>query len=107
MPTTISPNKGAARLTRSWWPSVIGSNVPGYTALIIGLPYQKMKMYISRARPLENSPAPRRCEDGVAFPIHAPPFGEKPAQQIERRNLHGQTVRRIDEYHIVSGARAA
>src|SRR6266853_2854514 len=107
MPTTISSNKAAARLTRSWWPNVIGSNVPGYTALIIGLPYQKMKMHVPRARALENSPAPRRFEDCVAFHVYPPPYGEKPAQKIERRGLQAQTKRRIDEYDVESGVRAA
>jgi hypothetical protein len=75
--------------------------------LIIGLPRQKMKMHVSRARAPENSPAPGRFEDGVAFHVHPPPFGDKPAQQTERRDLHSQTVRRIDENDIESGARAA
>src|SRR6266849_7596046 len=107
MPTTISSNKAAARLTRSWCPSVIGSNIPGYTALIIGPPCQKVKTHVPRARALENSPAPRRFEGGVALHVHPPPFGEKPAQQVERRDLHAQTVRRIDEYDIQAGAHAA
>src|SRR5437867_7474829 len=103
MPTTISSNKAAARRTRSSWPRVIGSNVPGYTALIIGLPCQKMKMHVPRARALENSPTPRRFEDGGAFHVSPPPFGEKPAQQLERRALHAQTVRRIGGCDLVSG----
>src|SRR5260221_597459 len=97
MPTTISSNKVVARLTRSWWPRVIGSNVPGYTALIIGLPHQNMKMHVPRARAPENNPAARRLEGGVALHVYPPPRGEQPAQRSERRDLHAQTVRRIDE----------
>src|SRR6266853_268075 len=107
MPTTISSNKVVARLTRSWWPRVIGSNVPGYTALIIGLPHQKMKMHVPRAGAPENSPAPRRLEGGVALHVYPPSCGEQPAQRSERRDLHPQPVRRIDEYDVEAGARAA
>src|SRR5206468_3371864 len=93
MPTTTSPRSAAARRTRSSWPRVIGSNVPGYTALIIGLPRQKMKMHVSRARASENGPAPRRFEGGVAFHVHPAPFGEKPAQQAERREAERAAAR--------------
>src|SRR5204863_443187 len=77
IPTTTSPTSAAARRTKSSWPRVIGSNVPGYTALIIELPRQKMKMHVSRARASENGPAPGRFEGGVAFHVHPAPFGEK------------------------------
>src|SRR5258706_1836192 len=107
MPTTISSNKVVARLTRSWCPRVIGSNVPGYTALIIGLPHQKMKMHVPRARAPENSPAPRRLEGGVALHVYPPPRGEQPAQRSERRDLHAQPVRRRDGNDVEAGARAA
>src|SRR5256885_4112619 len=107
MPTTTSPTSAAARRTRSSWPRVIGSNVPGYTALIIALPCQKMKMHVSRASAPENGPAPGRFEGGVAFHVDPAPFGEKPAQQAERRVPHAQTVRRIDEHDVEAGARAA
>src|SRR3989442_15237311 len=94
MPTTISSNKAAARRTRSSWPRVMGSNVPGYTALIIGLLCQKMKMHVPRARALENSPTPRRFADGDAFHVHPPPFSDKPAQNIERLGPQAQRGRR-------------
>src|SRR2546423_2051615 len=103
MPTTISSNKVVARLTRSWWPRVIGSNDPGYTALIIGFPHQKMKMHVPRAGAPENSPAPRRLERGVALHVYPPSCGEQPAQPSERRDLHPQPVRRIDEYDVEAG----
>src|SRR5438477_12683945 len=107
MPTTTSSTRAAARRTRSSWPRVIGSNVPGYTALIIGLPRQKMKMHVSRARAPEDGPAPGRFEGGVAFHVHPAPFGEKAAHHTERRDLRARTVRRIDEHDIDAGARAA
>src|SRR5438309_3504771 len=107
IPTTTSPTSAAARRTRSSWPRVIGSNVPGYTALIIGLPCQKMKMHVPRARVLENGPAARRFEDGVALHVHPPLCGEEPWQRRQRRGLRAQTVRRVDEYDVESGARSA
>src|SRR2546423_14457155 len=107
MPTTTSSTRAAARRTRSSWPRVIGSNVPGYTALIIGLPRQKMKVHVSRASALENGPPAGRLEGGVALQVHPAPLGDKPAQQIERRGLHSQTVRRIDAYDLAAGAGAA
>src|SRR5258708_8751062 len=88
MPTTISSNKVVARLTRSWWPRVIGSNVPGYTALIIGLPHQKMKMHVPRARALENSPTPRRLAGGVALHVPPPPRRDPPAHRSIRPTPH-------------------
>src|SRR5690606_18088686 len=39
-PTTTLSNRVAARRTKSSWPRVSGSNVPGYTATIIGLSFE-------------------------------------------------------------------
>src|SRR5690606_22802741 len=39
-PTTTLSNRVAARRTRTSWPRVSGSNVPGYTATIIGLSFE-------------------------------------------------------------------
>src|SRR5262249_10561511 len=89
----------AARLTRSWCPRVIGSNVPGYTALIMRSVRQKMEMHVTCARALENRPT-RRLERGIALHVHASPLAQQPAHQRQRRGLQSQTVRRIDEHHV-------
>src|SRR5712664_1237795 len=105
MPTTTSPTRAAARLTRSSWPRVIGSNVPGYTALIIGCPSQKMKMHLARAGALQNNPTLRRFERSLAFRVHPRPLDKQPAH--ERGCLQSQSIGRIDEDDVEARARAA
>src|SRR5215471_10970848 len=87
IPTTTLSNSAEARLTRSWWPRVIGSNVPGYTALIIDLPCQQMKMHVARARALQNDPAPTGREGRRALHVHPPVRREQPTHPSERRGL--------------------
>src|SRR5882672_1960040 len=105
MPTTTLSNSAEARLTRSWWPRVIGSNVPGYTALIICPTRQKMKMHLARARALENRPAGGRVEGRRALHVRASPPVQQPACQRQRRGLQSQTIGRIDEYYVEARAR--
>src|SRR5882672_1974049 len=105
MPTTTLSYKTEARRTRSWCPSVIGSNVPGYTALIIDPTCQEMKVHIPRARLPENRPAARHLEMGLALDVDAPALGQETAHQSERRNLKIQAIRRIDEHDVEARAR--
>src|SRR5262245_19760306 len=105
MPTTTRSKRAAARLTRSWCPRVIGSNVPGYTALIICPTRQKMKMHAACARAPENHPAAGRCEHRRALHVHATPLAQQSAHQRERRGLQSQPVGRVDEHDIEVRAR--
>src|SRR5258705_13757597 len=105
MPTTTLSYKTEARRTRSWCPSVIGSNVPGYTALIIDLPCQQVKVHVPRARLPEDRPAARHLEMRLALHVHAPALGQQTAHQRKRRNLKTQAIRRIDEHDVEARAR--
>src|SRR6267378_8643886 len=105
IPTTTLSYKTEARRTRSWCPSVIGSNVPGYTALIIAPTCQEMKVHIPRARLPEDCPAARHLEMGLALDVDAPALGQETAHQSERRNLKIQAIRRIDEHDVEARAR--
>src|SRR5882724_1331648 len=105
IPTTTLSYNAEARRTRSWCPSVIGSNVPGYTALIIDPTCQEMKVHIPCARLPEDRPAARHFEMGLALDVHAPAIGQETTHQTKRRDLKIQAIRRIDEHDVEARAR--
>src|SRR5262245_35705968 len=105
MPTTTLSNREDARRTKSWCPSVIGSNVPGYTALIIGLPCKKVIMDVPGPRAPQRLPAARRVERRRALYVDASPRGEDPAHQSQRREMKAQAIRRVDEHDVESRTR--
>ena len=65
MATTTRSKMLAARRTRSWWPLVIGSNVPGYTAL--RFMWQRLPARLVRrddTRPRRRACAVASCQPG-------------------------------------------
>src|SRR6185503_19249743 len=68
--TTLSKSV-AARRTRSSWPRVSGSNVPGYTALIIASPLEELVAHLAGARALRFLPPRARVEGLARFDVHA------------------------------------
>src|SRR3974390_415506 len=105
IPTTTLSNSAEARRTRSWWPRVTGSNVPGYTALIIDLPCQEMKMHVPRARALENGPAAVGHEGRCALYVHPRVRREQPAHPSQHGGLKTEAIRRIEQYRVQPRAR--
>src|SRR5215467_13660735 len=104
IPTTTWSNSAAARLTRSWWPRVMGSNVPGYTALIIDPPCQEMEMNVPCSRLLENLPARGRLDCGFAFDVDASRRVQQIAHLRQCLGMQPEVIWRIDEHDVEARA---
>src|SRR5687767_1203633 len=108
--TTTRSKIVAARRTRSWWPFVIGSNVPGYTALRFMLE----KMIPDLAGPAFFRWSPRRRQPRQAFPRRAFDIdercGREPAALLELGGAGLEQVARSEwriEEHDVERLRVA
>src|SRR5512146_1837489 len=82
-------NSLEARRARSSWPSVIGSNVPGYTALLFILfPCQELKGHLPRPALSAALPSRGQFRLCAAFDIN-----QRPGRQMRRQQR--QQVRQI------------
>src|SRR6478672_7503597 len=100
--TTTSSNVLAARRTRSWCPKVMGSNVPGYTALIVmACPFQQLVRDCAGATAAPDF-KPWRCRMHVRrFHMHH----RAGCEPLRQRGKHSRQVfgakGRIDEYNVI------
>src|SRR5688500_7428657 len=95
--TSVS-NSVAARRTRSSMTRVSGSNVPGYTALIIASPFQQLVAHLARARALQLAPRLPGREGLGRLDVH--PRAALRLQAAEHRGQHILPEGRIEENHV-------
>src|SRR4051794_20451326 len=98
-----SSNILAARRTRSWWPSVIGSNVPGYTALsVMASPFQQLMSHRARAAVAPELPTRRQRRRRRRFHMNQRVRGQMRAQQRQHLRKIVGAKRRIEKDDVIS-----
>src|SRR5436190_5082643 len=95
-----------ARRTSSSWPRVSGSNVPGYTALIIASPFEELVAHLAGAGALELLPAPGCVHRCIRFKIDARGGCQAPFDLRQHRRERILPERGIEENHVEALARA-
>src|SRR5258706_8967791 len=104
-PMMSESNSVLARRTRSSWPRVSGSNVPGYTALIIASPFEELVAHLPGARALQFAPTqPRLCR-GRGFDVHPRRFCYPIFKLREERRQRILPDRGVEENHVEPLAR--
>src|SRR3972149_3916304 len=100
--TISSSNMPAARRTRSWWPSVIGSKVPGYTALMfIASPFQQLVGHRARAAAAPYHPRRRKRGRPRRFDVDHGACSQARNQRGQHLRQGVRAKRRIEEHHVV------
>src|SRR5205823_9872190 len=103
----MTPAKSVLALrTRSSWPRVSGSNVPGYTALIIASPLEELVAHLPGAGALELAPARTRRAGARRLDVHARASRKARLEPLERRRQRILPERGIEENHAEALLRA-
>src|SRR5882724_1066876 len=105
MASTSWSNSVLARRTRSSWPRVSGSNVPGYTALIIASPLEELVAHLAGARALQLGPALARDGGRVRFDVEPRLVRHSPLEADQHRRERILPERGIEENHVETLAR--
>src|SRR5438874_12401813 len=105
MARMMESNSGAARRTRSSWPRVSGSNVPGYTALIIASPLEELVAHLAGARALQLDPALAGDGRRVRFDVDTRLVRQSRLEPREHRRERTLPERGIEENHVERLAR--
>src|SRR5207237_7193929 len=100
MARMMESNSGAARRTRSSWPRVSGSNVPGYTALIIASPFEELVAHLPGARLLEFAPAAAGFTGCRRLDVDTRRSRKARLEALEHRWQRILPERRIEENHV-------
>src|SRR3982074_3352123 len=90
----------AARRTRSSWPRVSGSNVPGYTALIIASPFEELVAHLPGTRALQFAPTQLRLCRGRGFEVPPRRFCQPIFKLHEQRRQRILPERGVEENHV-------
>src|SRR5207248_8967094 len=100
MASTSWSNSVLARRTRSSWPRVSGSNVPGYTALIIASPLEELVGHLAGARALQLDPALAGDGRRVRFDVDTRLVRQSRLEPREHRRERILPERGIEENHV-------
>src|SRR5438105_470381 len=97
----MTPAKSVlARRTRSSWPRVSGSNVPGYTALIIASPLEELVVHLAGARAPELRPRGFRLERHGRLDVYTRIRRQHAREPLKNRGQRILPERRIQENQV-------